>query len=166
MIDHGPDAVQVRRYVVLSLVAIGLLLVVTLLVRPLIFSLASPRDDRNYPLISVSDADRGPTQIEIVLNDPHDLPGEVVRDERVGYSVVVAPIPGGLGYSVVGAWSPTNDCPVAIDEDRLRDCRGDTWTFVGYPFEPGDPSLTAFPVSVRTGAVFVDFTSPMDPAAS
>ena len=165
MTDRDPD-VPVRRYLVVSLLAVGALLVVTLLVRPFIFSLAPPRDDRNYPVTSVSEADKGPQLIEILLNDPQGLPGEIVRDERVGYSVVVAPLPGGSGYSVVGAWSPTGECPVKIDQDRLRDCRGDTWTFAGFAFNAADPSLTAFPVSVRNNAVLADFTAPMDPAAS
>jgi hypothetical protein len=160
------DDVPVRRYVLVALLGIAALLVVTLLVRPFIFSLAGPRDDRNYPLISASDADRGPRSTEIVLNDPHDLPGEVVRDERVGYTVVVAPLPGGEGYSVVGAWSPTNHCALEIDQDRLRDCRGDAWTFEGFPITADDPPLTAFQVTVRGGLVLVDFTAPMDPTAS
>jgi hypothetical protein len=160
------DDVPVRRYVVAAALGIAALLLVTLLVRPIIFSLAGPRDDRNYPVLSASDADRGPTLVELVLNDPHDLPGEVVRDDRVGYSVVVAPLPGRDGYSVVGAWSPANGCAVEIFQDRLRDCRGGTWTFEGFPIDAGDPSLTAFPVTVRNGAVLVDFTAPMDPTAS
>jgi hypothetical protein len=160
------DDVPVRRYVVVALLGIVGLLLVTLLVRPFIFSLAGPRDDRNYPLLSASDADRGPRSLEIVLNDPHDLPGEVVRDDRVGYTVVVAPLPGRDGYSVVGAWSPVNGCALVIAQDRLRDCQGDAWTFEGFPIAAGDPSLTAFPVAVRNGAVLVDFTAPMDPATS
>ncbi len=165
MTDRDPD-VPVRRYVVVALLAIGALLVVTLLVRPFIFSLAGPRDDRNYPVTSVTEADKGPQVLEILLNDPHALPGEVVRDDRVGYSVVVAPLPDGSGYSVVSAWSPTGECPLEVDRDRLRDCQGDTWTFEGFAFDPDDPSLTAFPVSVRNGAVIADFTAPTDPAAS
>jgi hypothetical protein len=165
MTDRDPD-VPVRRYLVVALLAVGILLVITLLVRPFIFSLAGPRDDRNFPVTSVSQADEGPQLIEILLNDPHGLPGEIVRDDRVGYSVVVAPLPGQTGYSVVGAWSPTGECPLEVDQDRLRDCRGDTWTFEGFPFDAGIPSLTAFPVSVRNGAVVADFTAPMDPAAS
>jgi hypothetical protein len=164
--DRDDPDVPVRRYVILALLAVGILLVVTLLVRPFIFSLAGPRDDRNYPLLSVSQADTGPQLIEILLNDPHGLPGEVVRDDRVGYSVVVAPLPGEDGYSVVGAWSPTGACALEIDQDRLRDCRGDTWTFAGFAFDADKPSLTAFPVTVRNNAVLADFTAPMDPAAS
>lgn len=166
MTDRRREDVPVRRYVVLALVGIALLLGITLLVRPFIFTLAGARDDANYPLISVSEADLGPRVVEILLNDAHGLRGELVRDDRVGYSVVIAPLPGRTGYSVVGAWSPTADCALTIAEDRLRDCRGDTWTFDGFPFELDSPSLTAFPVAVRNGAVLADFTSPMDPAAS
>jgi hypothetical protein len=166
MTNRDVDDIPVRRYLVLALIAVGLILIVTLLVRPFIFSLAGPRDDANYPLIAAGEADKGPRLIEIVLNDRHGLPGEVVRDDQVGYTVVVAPLPGGNGYSVVGAWSPSANCALAIDQDRVRDCQGDTWTFEGLPIETGNPPLTAFPVSVRNGAVIVDFTAPIDPAAS
>jgi hypothetical protein len=160
------DDVPVRRYAVVALLGIGVLLVITLLVRPFIFSLAGPRDDRNYPLLSASDADRGPRTLEIALNDPHDLPGEVVRDEQVGYTVVVAPLAGRDGYSVVGAWSPAQQCALEIAQDRLRDCQGHAWTFEGFPIEVGDPPLVAFPVTVRNGVVLVDFAVPMDPTTS
>ena len=165
MTRDDPD-VPVRRYAVLALVAVAGLLLITLLVRPLIFSLAGPRDDANFPLGSVSEADKGPRLVEIRLNDPHGLRGEVVRDHEVGYSVLIAPLAGRDGYSVVGAWSPVNDCALAIAGDRLRDCRDDTWTFEGFPFKTGDPALTAFPVTVRNGAVLADFTSPTSPTAS
>jgi hypothetical protein len=165
--DRRYEDVPVGRYAVLALLAIGVLLAITLAVRPFIFGVAGPlRDDDNYTLTSVSEADQGPRLIEIVLNHAQGLPGEVVRDDRVGYSVVLAPLPGRSGYSVVGAWSPSADCALTIDRDRLRDCRGDTWTFEGFPFDSGDPSLTAFPVAVRNGAVIADFTAPLDPAAS
>jgi hypothetical protein len=165
MSRDDPD-VPVRRYVILALLAVAGLLAITLLVRPLIFSLAGPRDDANYPLLSVGEADKGPTLQEIRLNDPHDLPGETVQGDEVGYSVVIAPLPGRDAYSVVGAWSPMNDCALAIAGDRLRDCRGETWTFEGFPFKTGDPRLTAFPVTVRNGAVLANFTKPMDPGTS
>jgi hypothetical protein len=165
MTRDDPD-VPVRRYLVIALLAVAALLVITLLVRPLIFSLAGPRDDANFPLTSVAEADKGPALHEIRLNDPHDLPGEVVQGDEVGYSVVIAPLPGRDGYSAVGAWSPVNQCALAIDGDRLRDCKDATWTFEGFPFANEDPPLTAFPVTVRNGAVLADFTAPMVPTAS
>ena len=166
MTDRRFEDVPVQRYVVLALLAIAVLLSITLLVRPFILSFAGERDDANFPVTSVSMADQGPQLLEIRLNATQGLPGEVVRDGRVGYSVVVAPLPGRSGYSVVGAWSPTAACSLSIAGDRLRDCQGDTWTFEGFPFEVGNPSLTSFPVAIRHGAVLADFTSPMDPAAS
>lgn len=165
MTRDDPD-VPVRRYAVLGLLAVAGLLFITLLVRPFILSLAGPRDDANFPLIGAGEADRGPQLLEIRLNDRHGLPGEQVDSDRIGYSVVVAPLPGRDGYSVVGAWSPVNSCALAIAEDRLRDCEGDTWTFDGTPFASDDPRLTAFPVSVRQGAVIADFTAPIEPGAS
>jgi hypothetical protein len=164
--DRDREPVPVGRYAILAGVAILVLLGVTLLVRPLILSLAPERNDARYPLFSIAQADTGPQLKEIVLNDRHGFAGEVVRDELVGYTVVVAPLPGRGGYSVVGAWSPSGDCPLEISGDRLRDCDGATWTFEGFPIDPGGPSLVAFPVAVRNGAVIADFTAPFDPAAS
>src|SRR5206468_8585941 len=92
-----------------------------LIVRPLIFSFASPRDDTHYAVIAASEADqRGPQVIELPLNDSHDLPGEVHVHERVTLSVVVSPLPGG-GYAAVDAWSPTHDCRIGLGSDRLVD---------------------------------------------
>jgi hypothetical protein len=164
--DRDREPVPVGRYALVALLAIAVLLGITLLVRPLIFSLADPRDDARYPLLSVSAADEGPRLVEIVLNDRHGLPGEQVEDELVGYTVVVAPLPGRGGYSVVGAWSPSGDCPLEISGDRLRDCNDETWTFDGVPLDPDGPSLIAFPVTVRNGAVIADFTAPFDPVAT
>ena len=47
--DDDPRAVPVGRYAVLAVWPIAALLVITLLVRPLIFSLADPRDDAQLP---------------------------------------------------------------------------------------------------------------------
>jgi hypothetical protein len=158
--------VPIGRYAVLALLAVLVLLGITLLVRPLIFSLADPRDDARYPLLSIGEADEGPQLVEILLNDSHGYDGEVVRDDRVGYTVVVAPLPGREGYSVVGAWSPTGDCALEVSGDRLRDCDDATWTFEGIALDSEQPSLVAFPATVRNGAVIADFTMPFDPAAS
>lgn len=164
--DRDREPVPIGRYAILAGLAVLVLLAITLLVRPLIFSLAEPRDDARYPLLSIADADRGPQLKEIVLNDRHGLPGEVIDAERVGYTVVIAPLPGRGGYSVVGAWSPSGDCALEISGDRLRDCDGATWTFEGVPLAAAGPSLVAFPVAVRNGAVIADFTAPFDPVTS
>jgi hypothetical protein len=164
--DRDREPVPIGRYALVAGLGVLVLLGITLLVRPAILSLAPERNDARYPLLSIADADRGPQLKEIVLNDRHGLRGEVVDDERVGYTVVIAPLPGRDGYSVVGAWSPTGDCPLQISGDRLRDCEGATWTFEGFPFDASGPSLVAFPVAVRNGAVIADFTAPFDPVSS
>ena len=130
-----------------------------LLVRPFIFSFAPPLDDTNYTVADVLEARANPTLVEIVLNEPHGLPGEVHRDNRVGLTVVVSSV-GTDAFAVVDAWSPTNDCAVTLGADRLVDCKGDTWTFDGVPINPADPGLTEFPTTVRNGAVVADFTRP------
>jgi hypothetical protein len=152
--------VPIGRYAVAALLGLAALVVVVLLVRPFIFSFADARDDRAYPVISAAEADAGPQAREIVLNDPHGLLGEVVRDERAGLAVIVAPVPGGEDYTVVSAWSPVNGCAVEIAGDRLTDCRGEAWTWAGVPLETGMPSLQSFPTEERNGAVIVDFTAP------
>ena len=157
--------VPVGRYAVVILAGIAALLVVTLLVRPFIFSFSSARDDANYPLVAASEIDNGPQSIEIVLSDSHDLLGEQAADGRVGLTVIAAPLPGRDGYSVVNAWSPANDCPVTLGADRLVDCAGTTWTYAGFPIDPADPPLQTFANDMRQGAIVVDFTAPTTPSS-
>jgi hypothetical protein len=159
------DPLPVRRYLVagvLTAVAVGGLLLV---IRPILFSFAPPLTDANYTVASVAAAQDAPIRIEILLNEAHDLPGEVHRDERVGLTVVVSAVEPDA-FAVVDAWSPTNDCAVTLGADRLVDCAGDSWTFDGVPIDPADPPLVAFPTTVKSGAVVVDFTRPMPAAAS
>lgn len=150
---------MIRRYVVAGLLVAAVVSGLLLLVRPLIFSLAPPLDDTNYTVTGVSAADDGPIEVEIVLNESQGLPGEVRSDEQSHLMVIVAPI-GPAAFSVVNAWSPTNDCAVTLGEDRLRDCEGDAWTFDGVPIDAANPRLQAFPTRVDNGAVVVDFTRP------
>jgi hypothetical protein len=152
--------VPLARYAVVIALAIGGLLLVTLLVRPFIFTFSEARDDSRYPLLATAEADAGARLLEIVLNESHGLLGETVRDEAVGLRVVVAPRPGGNGHTVVSAWSPANDCGVTLAADRLVDCDGAAWTFDGVPLDPADPPLQRFPAAERNGAVVVDFTQP------
>jgi hypothetical protein len=157
--------VPLARYGLVIALAIGGLLLVTLLVRPFIFTFSEARDDTRYPLIATAEADAGPRLLEIVLNEPHGLLGERVRDEAAGLRVVVAPRSAGDGYTVVSAWSPVNDCGVTLAADRLVDCDGAAWTFDGVPLDPADPPLQRFPATERNGAVVVDFTRP-DPSTA
>ena len=152
----------IARYAVTALLALAALLGVILLVRPLIFSLAPPLNDANYRLMATGDADAGPQLVALVLNDSHGLPGERVSGERAGVTVVVAPIEGTGRYTVVDAWSPTNECPIELGADRLIDCAGDAWTYDGIPIDPADPPLVSFPTTTGNGALVVDFTRPID----
>jgi hypothetical protein len=151
------DPLPVRRYVVAGLLAAGAIGGLLLLVRPLIFSFAPPLGDANYKVGSAAAIRNGPALVEIILNESHDLPGEVHRDNRVGLTVVVSAV-GPDAFAVVDAWSPTNDCAVTLGADRLVDCAGDAWTFDGIPLDPADPALPSFPTTVSNGAVVADFT--------
>ncbi|HLE89210.1 MAG TPA: hypothetical protein VI733_04070 [Candidatus Limnocylindria bacterium] len=155
----------IGRYVIAGLLTAAAVSGLLLLIRPLLFSLAGPRDDTNYTVASAAAANEGPMLVELVLNERHELLGEVHRGEQTGLTVVVAPV-GTTAYSVVGAWSPTNDCALSLGADRLRDCEGDAWTFDGVPLDPADPHLQAFPTRVSNGAVLVDFTRPISGPAT
>jgi hypothetical protein len=157
--------VRLRRYVVAGLLAAAVVSGILLLVRPFIFSFAGPLDDTNYTVAGILQARNQPLRVELVLNEPHGLPGEVHRGQRVGLTVVVSMI-GTDAFAVVDAWSPTNDCAVLLGADRLVDCAGDTWTYDGIPIDPTDPALMSFPTTVRNGAVVVDFTRPISPPPS
>ena len=149
--------VPLARYALVALLGLALLLIVILLVRPLIFTFSDPRDDANYPLVATAELDAGPRVIEIVLNDRHGWPGEIVDGDRVGLTVIAAPVPGRDTYAVVDAWSPLNDCAITLGADRLVDCAGATWTYQGFPINNNAMAVT-FPVDERQGALVVDFT--------
>jgi hypothetical protein len=159
------DPFPLRRYIVAGLLTAAAVGGVLLLVRPFLFSFAGPLNDTNYTVASAAAINNGPKLVEIVLNEAHDWPGEVHRDERVGLTVVVSAV-GPDAFAVVDAWSPTNDCAITLGADRLVDCAGDTWTFDGVPIDPADPSLVAFPTTLNSGAVVADFTRSLAPPAS
>jgi hypothetical protein len=154
--------VSVARYAVAGLIAFVLLVGLMLLVRPLIFSIAPPRDDSRYAVAATSELAQGPILRELPLNASHGLPGEQLRDGVPVVAVVVSLQVGGAA-SAVNAWSPTHDCRVSLAGDRLRDCGGDSWTFGGVPIDAGLPALQSFPAEAVSGAVIVDFTRPLAP---
>jgi hypothetical protein len=148
--------VLVVRYAVAALLGLVVLVGAMLLVRPLIFSLAPERGDDNYAVAALSELSSGPIERQLLLNRSHAIPGEQPNGARVQIQVIVSQPPVG-GIAVVKGWSETGRCAVTIAGDRLRDCRGSTWTMAGVPISPGAP-LRRFPASVRAGAVVVDFT--------
>jgi hypothetical protein len=159
------DPFPLRRYIVAGLLTAAAVGGLLLLVRPFIFSFAGPLNDANYTVASAAAITNGPKLVEIVLNEAHDWPGEVHRDERAGLTVVVSAV-GPDAFAVVDAWSPTNDCAITLAADRLVDCAGDTWTFDGVPIDPADPSLVAFPTTLNSGAIVADFTRSLPTSAS
>lgn len=163
MEEPVPAEVSLGRYLVAGLLGTAVIVVLLLLVRPLLFTLAQPLDDTNYAVVASSQVTDGPIVRQLLLNESQGLLGELVRDDRTQISVIVAPFTIG-GFSVVNAWSPTHDCALEIGADRLRDCEGDAWTFDGIPLDPEDPPLQSFPTTVTNGAVTVDFTRTVDPA--
>lgn len=158
-----PPPVPVARYALVALLGLGAVVLLVLLVRPFIFTFADARDDANYALLAQSELDAGPVVVEVLLDEGHGLTGAEPQGDRIRIRVAAAPLPPGReGYSVVNAWSPTNDCPISLGPDRLVDCAGDAWTYEGFPIDPGDPILPLFPNEVRQGAIIVDFTTTMD----
>ena len=153
---------NVARYAVAALIAFLLLLGLLLLVRPMIYSVAPPRDDSVYAVATAASVPTSePLVKELLLNTSHGLLGERPSGEHAVITVVVARALNGL-ISVVNAWSPTNGCALTARPDRLVDCRGHEWTLSGDPFASGDPPLQSFPVTNVNGAVIVDFTHPVD----
>lgn len=163
MEEPVPSPVSVGRYLFAALVGTAALVGLLLIARPLLFTMARPLDDTNYTVVATSQLADGPIVRQLLLNEAHGWTGELVRGDRTQISVIVAPFTIG-GFSVVNAWSPTNDCALEIGADRLRDCAGEAWTFNGVPLDPADPSLQAYPSTVNNGAVTVDFTRTFDPA--
>lgn len=154
--------VPVARYALVVLLGLAAVMLVILLVRPFVLSFADARDDANYALAAASTVDRSPLMTDVLLEQGHGLAGESSEDDRVRILVAAAALPGSAGYSVVNAWSPTNDCELALGTDRLVDCEGDAWTYAGFPIDPEQAMLQAFPNEVRQGAIIVDFTNPLD----
>jgi hypothetical protein len=151
----------VGRYIVLAIGGFVLLMVLLLLVRPFIFSLAPPRDDSASAVATVGELTGGPIQRDLLLNGPHGLLGEQASGVHAELTVVVSRTVTGQ-YAVVSSWSPLNDCALTLGADRVTDCRGVQWTLAGDPFVSGDPPLQRFPVRVESGALVVDFTSPVN----
>lgn len=157
------EPVPVKRAVigclVLALVGLGL----AALVRPLIFSVAPPRDDSVLVVAQAVELVDGPIRRDVLLARSYGWDGEIdAGDGHVQLAVIVAPVPGG-GAIVSAAASPVDDdCAVEIAADRLRDCAGRTWTFDGLPIDPADPPLQRFPAVIENGAIVVDMTRLLD----
>ncbi len=148
------------RYALSALLGLVLLVGAMLLVRPLIFSVAPERGDAAYAVAPAADLGTAPLERDLLLNTSHGLPGERPDAGHVALRVIISRPPAG-GVAAVNAWSTSGRCAVQVAGDRLRDCRGATWTFSGFAIAAQRP-LQRFPAAVRSGAVIVDFTRPID----
>jgi hypothetical protein len=157
------DPVPVRRAVVgclvIALVGFGL----AALVRPLIFSVAPARDDSVVIVAQAAEIVDGPIERDVLLGRSYGWDGETdAGDGRVTLPVVISPLAGGTATAVAAASPVSEDCPVEIAADRLRDCDGRAWTFAGLPIDAADPPLQRFALEVDAGTVLVDFTRTVD----
>jgi hypothetical protein len=150
--------------------AIGCLIIALLglglaaLVRPLIFSVAPPRDDSVVIVGTLSDVSAGPVRRDLVLSRSYGLDGETDAGDGRVQIAVIATANAAAGVTVVNAASPGRaDCPIEVAGDRLADCDGRTWTFEGLPIDAADPPLQRFPSAVTDGAIVVDFTRLAEP---
>jgi hypothetical protein len=137
------------------LVAVALMLVV----RPLIFSVADPRDDSRVAILPQTQLALGPIVRQAVLATSRGLDGEQPVEGRPVVAVVVSPTPGGGAAAVNAAPPGAGSCRLELGADRLVGCGG-SWTYTGEPIEPGFDGLQRFPVTLRDGAVYVDLTAP------
>ncbi len=157
------EPVPIRRAAVGCLfVALGVVLV-ALLVRPAIFSVAEPRDDTIVTAGSVTEVAAGPISRDVILTRSRGWSGE--RDAgsgRVQVTVIVAPSSAG-GFSAVNAASPgRDDCAVEIRADRLVDCDGRAWDFGGFPLDTSDARLERVATDVVSGTILLDMTRPAE----
>jgi hypothetical protein len=134
------------------------------LVRPLIFSVAPPRDDSVVIVGTLAEAAAEPIRRVQLLSRSYGYDGELdAGDGRVEIAVIATATQSG-GVTVVNAASPDrDDCAVEVGADRLVDCEGRTWTYEGLPIDSADPPLQRFPATVEDGAIVVDFTRSLDP---
>lgn len=158
------EPVPIRRALVGCLVIMLLGFGVALLVRPLVYTLAPPRDDSVVVVAQASEVVDAPIRREVLLSGSYGWDGAIdAGDGRSQLPVIVSPAATGAAVVAMAAASPLQeDCEVEIADDRLRDCAGREWTLAGLPIDAGVPPLQRFPVQIEGGAVLVDFTQTVE----
>ena len=157
------EPVPVRRAAIGCLLVAAAVVVLALLVRPAIFSVAPPRDDSAVVVATATEVAAGPIRREVLLSRTHGWSGERdAGDGRVQLTVIVSQ-PAIAAIAAVNAASPgRDDCPIEIGADRLLDCNGRAWTFDGFPLDPDDPNLERIAARLEPGGVVLDLTGPVD----
>lgn len=157
------EPVPVRRALVGCLVVALLGFGLAALVRPLIFSVAPPRDDSVVIVAQAPELVDGPILRDVVLSRSYGWDGEVdAGDGRVQLPIVLSQLTPGTATAVAATSPLDGECGIEIGADRLVDCDGRAWTYGGLPIDAGDPPLQRFPVEIDAGSVFVDFTRTVD----
>ncbi len=159
-----PPPFPLRRALVGGLVGFGGLLVLLLLIRPLIYSVAPPRGDGNLGVASFDEIVAGPISRPVLLTEPRGLLGERTRpDGRTEITLIISLLPGSE-VAVLNAWSPLDPCAVTIADDgaSLLDCEGRRWATDGAPLDGGSqPPLQRFAAALNNGAVIADLSVPV-----
>lgn len=159
-----PPPLPLRRAVIGGLIGFAALLVLLLLIRPLIFSVAPPRGDDNLGVASFDEIVAGPISRPVLLTESRGLLGERTQlDGRTAITLIISPLPGSE-VAVLNAWSPLDPCPVTIAGDgaSLVDCGGRRWATDGAPLGGGSqPPLQRFAASLNNGAVIADLSAPV-----
>lgn len=152
------EPVPIRRAVIGFALIVAFVVLVMLLVRPTIFTLAPPRDDASVAVGSLTDVSTRHRHVPVVLSRSYGWDGERdAGDGRVQVGIIVGPTTTGIA-AVNGASPVVEGCDVTIGADRLTDCDGRAWAFGGLPIDPDDPPLQRFPIQADGGTVFVDLT--------
>lgn len=159
-----PPPFPLRRALVGGLAGFAGLLVLLLLIRPLIFSVAPPRGDDNLGVASFDEIVAGPISRPVLLTESRGLLGERTQPNgRTAITLIIALLPGSE-VAVLNAWSPLDPCPVTVAVDRrsLVDCEGRRWATDGAPLVGGtQPALQRFAASLSNGAVIADLSAPV-----
>ena len=156
------EPVPLRRAAVGCLILALAVAALGLIVRPAIFSLAPPRDDASVIVATAREVEGGPIRRDVILGRSHGWSGEADAGAgRVQLSIILSPSSFG-GIAAVNAASPGGAaCAVEIEDDRLRGCAGQSWTFEGEAIEPAGPPLERIGVEVVSGSVVLDLTQPV-----
>ena len=132
------EPVPIRRAAVGCLLIALAGLAVALIVRPAIFTFATPRDDSAVVVATVAEVADGPVLRDVLLTRSYGWDGERdAGDGRVQLRLIVAPGPF-AGITAVAAASPLAE--TARSRSRTGDsstARANAWTLQGMPLADG-----------------------------